>query len=139
MGEKIEITLEPICLPNKCPLIKITTSDQSQTIDLKERTVIPFILTLQNRCFDIEFLNKERNDTKVVNGQIIEDLAVIIKRIDHRGFDFWPEIDELGTYTTNDNQIITGTGGFMAFKGVFKFKIQKPLFILSRDMAILHG
>lgn len=139
MGEKIDITLEPICLSNKFPLVKITTSNQNQTIELKETTIISIILTLQDRCFDIEFLNKERNDTKVVNGEIVEDLAVIIKRIDHRGFDFWPEIDKLGTYTTNDNRIITGTGGFMAFKGIFKFKIQKPLFILSRDMAILHG
>lgn len=139
MAEMIEITLDPICLPNKFPLVKITAPDKSQIVEIKEQTIVPITLTLQDRCFAIEFLNKERNDTKVVDGKIVEDLAVIIKRIDHRGFDFWSNIDKFGTYITNDNRIITGTGGFMAFKGTFNFKIQKPLFILSRDMAILHG
>lgn len=139
MGEKIDITLDPIFLPNKYPIVKITSPNQTQIIELKETTVVSIILTLLDRCFDIEFLNKARNDTKVENGKIVGDLAVVIKRIDYRNFDFLANIDELGTYITYDNQTVLDTNGFMAFAGTFKFKIQKPLFIISRDTAILNG
>ena len=135
MAEKLNITLEPIFLPNKFPLVKIA----NQIVELKTSTTIDIDIYNGNNQFDIEFLNKISSDTKVVDGKIVDDLAVIIKKIDYNNFDFLPYIDIIGTYTTYNNKLITQTHGFMAFAGIFKFNIRGPLFILSRDLAIING
>ena len=135
MAEKLNITLEPICLPNKFPLVSIA----NQTIELKEPITIDIDIYPGNNYFDIVFLNKLPSDTKVVDGKIVDDLAVVVKSLGYKGFNFLPYIDKLGTYTTNANKLITGTHGFMAFAGRFNFKICGPLFILTRDLAITNG
>lgn len=139
MAEKLQLTLEPICLLNKFPIVKITTISNTEIIELKEVKIIDVFININQKTFSIEFLNKVPKDTKVINGTVVEDLAVIIKRIDYRGIDFLPYIDDLGHYYTNKGELITGTHGFMAFAGQFNFNISRPLFIISRDMAILNG
>lgn len=137
MAEQLVFTLDPICLPDKVPEIRVWVRDEAITYRLDRQFHLDFNIFNGHNRFEIEFLNKGPKDTKVVDGKIVEDLAVVIKRIDYRGFDFLPYIDHIGTYHLDEqDNLISGTHGFMAFNGKYKFAFRGPLFILARDLPI---
>jgi hypothetical protein len=74
----------------------------------------------------IELLNKEPNDTTVVDQKIIDDLYIVVKQLQvdniNIGID---KFNKISNYQNKEN--IQNTFGFMGFNGKLKFKIHKNL------------
>lgn len=136
MNDIIKFTFKSIKLPNKSPMIKI--NDQSYVLD-ETFTEIDHTLSLGQNLIKIEFLNKTNRDTKVINGKIVEDLAVVIEKIDYKGYNLITHWDLISSYVTETNEQIKNTHGFLAFKGTVTLAITSPVFLFLRDLTINNG
>ncbi len=136
MNDIIKFTFKSIKLPNKSPMIKI--NDQSYVLD-ETFTEIDHTLSLGQNLIKIEFLNKTNRDTKVINGKIVEDLAVVIEKIDYKGYNLITHWDLTSSYVTETNEQIKNTHGFLAFKGTVTLDITSPVFLFLRDLTINNG
>lgn len=136
MKDRVTITLKALRLPNKDPLVIFCGTQMSLIEDF---TVLSVGIGLGDNVIDIEFLNKSSKDTKVIDGKIVADLAVIVDKIEYKGFDFKPYLEHISDYTDYNGNKIKGTHGFMAFNGAMRIKLVGPLFLYSRDLAIQHG
>jgi hypothetical protein len=136
VNDIIKFTFKSIKLPNKSPMIKI--NDQSYVLD-ETFTEIDHTLSLGQNLIKIEFLNKTNRDTKVINGKIVEDLAVVIEKIDYKGYNLITHWDLTSSYVTETNEQIKNTHGFLAFKGTVTLDITSPVFLFLRDLTINNG
>jgi len=92
---------------------------------LKER--INFSLQCQDiKKIEIEFINKEPNDTKVVNDEIIEDLNIIIETVKIDKIEFTNQLPNILVYSDNYGKRHY-TNGFMSFNGKITIKIHKNI------------
>ena len=136
MNETVNFKIKAIRLPNKYPEIKFN----NEVYLLKdEYTNLAYDLTIGKNIIEIEFLNKSSRDTKLINGQIAEDLAVIIENIDYKGYNLITHWDRISSYIDSNGQEIKNTYGFLAFKGLVKIELNGPIFLFLRDLAIEHG
>lgn len=136
MAETIKFTLKTLRLPNKNP--EILFCNQHMILD-KDEIEIPYEVNLGQNNVTIKLLNKTNRDTKVVDGKIIADLAVIVDKIEYRGHNLHSYIETISKYIDDNNQIIQGTHGFMAFNGTLTIRIDGPVFVYLRDLAIQNG
>jgi len=75
----------------------------------------------------IEFQNKTGADTRVdEQGQIVEDLYLVIDNLNIDGHDLMPKISRISHYQT-DQGIRTGTHNWMAFAGLLRIKLHRNL------------
>lgn len=136
MADKVLFTIKALRLKNKNPEIEFC----GKLITLvDDYTVIPVDVCVGLNLIEIKFLNKTNRDTKVIDGQIVEDLAVIIEKIEYKGFNFHTYIESIGNYIDNQGNNVNNTYGFMAFNGTLTIKLIGPLFVYSRDLAIQYG
>jgi len=136
MRDKILLTLRPRCLHNKVPEVKISVNNFLREMLLTEKKTFEIPLTCKYNKLAIEFLNKNPNDTKVLNDKIIDDLTVEILELKYRTFSFKPFLNNIGRYTTYDGDIIINTHGFMAFSGTFTVNLKSPLFIYAKHLTL---
>lgn len=136
MNDKILITLRALRLPDKDPEILFCGKNLTLSSEL---TVIPVGTNVGSNVIEISFLNKSNKDTKVVNGKIVDDLAVIVEKLDYRGYNFHPYLKHISKYIDQHGNEIKDTHGFMAFNGTLTINLVGPLFVYLRDLAIQHG
>lgn len=75
---------------------------------------------------EIHFLNKEPGDTKVVNGEITEDLLLVIEQLSIDGLDLTNKISKISNYVdTEGKRHYTHT--YITFNGCMKIKMHKNL------------
>lgn len=101
------------------PVTMDTTADQQQLYTYK-------LETQKLDSVTVELLNKEPNDTTVVDQKIIDDLYIVVKQLQidniNIGID---KFNKISNYQNKEN--IQNTFGFMGFNGKLKFKIHKNL------------
>lgn len=136
MAETIKITLKTLRLPNKNP--EILFCNTHMILD-QDHIEIPVDVQLGLNEITIKLLNKTNRDTKVVDGKIVADLAVIVDKIEYRGHDLRYYINLIGEYIDDSGQLITDTNGFIAFNGTLTLRIIGPVFVYLRDLAIQNG
>ncbi len=136
MAETIKFILKTLRLPNKNP--EILFCDQRMVLD-QDVIEIPYEVKLGANDITIKLLNKSNRDTKVVDGNIVADLAVIVDKIEYRGHNLHSYIETIGKYVDDNNQLIQGTHGFIAFNGTLTIRIDGPIFVYLRDLAIQNG
>lgn len=136
MNDTILITLRALRLPDKDPEILFCGKNLTLSTEL---TVIPVDIHVGSNVIEISFLNKSNKDTKVVNGSIVDDLAVIVEKLDYRGYNFHPYLKFISKYIDQHRNEIKDTHGFMAFNGTLTINLVGPLFVYIRDLAIQHG
>lgn len=136
MNDTLLITLKSLRLPNKCPEIQFCGKSLTLTDEI---TAIPVNVNIGLNLIEISFLNKSNKDTKVVDGIIVADLAVIVEKLEYRGHDFHPYLQHISNYIDQNGNEIRDTHGFMAFNGTMTIKLFGPLFVYLRDLAIQHG
>lgn len=136
MAETIKLTLKTLRLPDKNPEIMFCGTHMILDQDHVE---IPVDIQLGSNEITIRLLNKSNRDTKVVDGKIVADLAVIVDRIEYRGHDLRSYIGVIGEYVDDSGKSIIGTNGFMAFNGILTMRIMGPVFVYLRDLAIQNG
>lgn len=136
MTDIVNIALKTLRLPDKDP--EILFCDKRMLLD-QDVVDIPFDIQIGLNEITIQFLNKTNRDTRVIDGKIVNDLAVIVDKIEYRGQDLRSYINHIGTYVDEKGQTIIGTNGFMAFNGTLTIKLVGPIFVYLRDLAIQHG
>lgn len=140
MPEQVQLTLEPLVKKNKFPFISITVNDKKDEMYLKEKMVFDIVIDKPRlNVIDIVFLNKHPSDTIVKDGIIVEDLAVILKSITYKTFNFHPYLQYISEYRKDSGDIVGNTHGFMGFKGKLKLKLKSPLFITARELAMMSN
>ena len=87
-------------------------------------TCLPRIETI-----DISLLNKETNDTKLNSeGQIVEDLLLVIEKISIGNIDLTNKIDKISVFRGDQGEIYR-TFNYITFNGVYRIKIHRnPLY-----------
>lgn len=79
------------------------------------------------RDISVVFYNKEPHDTVVdTNGDIIEDLYLVIDKINVDGHDLLPKINRISQYRT-DQGIMHDTYNWLAFRGEFRVRVHRNL------------
>lgn len=68
--------------------------------------------------------NKTSEDTKVVDGVIVEDLLVIVKKLCVSNIDLTDKLKKISNYVGVDGQVYE-THGYISFNGTATFKIHK--------------
>jgi len=137
MSELVQITLEPVAKENKHPLIHVNVNDVSNEIQFKDKIVIDCIMNKIYNTIDITFVNKVLKDTEVdKEGNITKDLAVIVKSITYKTFDFHPYLEDISKYVRVDGSEVGNTHGFMGFAGTLSISLKSPLFILAKELSI---
>jgi hypothetical protein len=133
----VQITLDPLVVVDKHPLVNTNVNGVSNEILIKEKTVIDCVMDQIYNTIDITFVNKVPKDTKVdKEGIITQDLAVIIKSITYRTFDFIPYLEDIAKYTKVDGSDAGHTHGFMGFAGTLSISLKSPLFVLAKELSI---
>lgn len=75
----------------------------------------------------IIFFGKDANDTKVdANGNITEDLFLIIEKLSIDNFNFLPKLPKISVYCS-DTGTIYKTFNYMSFNGTITIKIHKNI------------
>lgn len=136
MNDTLLVTLRALRLSNKDPEIQFCGKHLILSTDVTE---IPVIINVGLNVIEISFLNKSNKDTKVVDGTIVADLAVIIEKLEYRGYDFHPYLKHISKYIDQFGNEIKNTHGFMAFNGTLTINLVGPLFVYLRELAIQHG
>ena len=136
MNDSLLITLRALRLPNKDPEILFCGKNLTLSSDI---TVSPVDINIGSNIIEISFLNKSNKDTKVVNGTIVDDLAVIVEKLDYRGYNFHSHLKHISKYVDQHGNEIKNTHGFMAFNGILTINLIGPLFVYIRDLVIQHG
>ena len=92
---------------------------------------------LGQNTLQVTFLNKVDTDTKIDSeGNILEDLAVIIDSLLVDEVDVSSDCKQYGIYTTQD-QTVELTYGFMHKNGVFNYKFVYPIFYHLRNRDLI--
>ena len=78
-------------------------------------------------------------DTVVKDGGIVEDLAVMLKSVKYKTFDFHPYLPYVSEYTKDTGELVENTHGFMGFKGRLDLKLKTPLFVTARELAMMSN
>jgi hypothetical protein len=73
----------------------------------------------------LELLNKEPNDTKVVDDKIVEDLLIIVDKIVVDSLNLTDNLRKMSVYK-NDKEAFN-TNGYITFNGTITIKIHKNL------------
>jgi hypothetical protein len=88
-------------------------------------------------CLEIEFLNKDKNDTVVdENNVIIHDLAIEILQLIIDNIDITHDAKKTAVYTTDSG--IEKTYGFMHKNGIIKIEFICPPFYYLRNLQVLR-
>lgn len=74
----------------------------------------------------VELLNKENNDTVVVDGNITEDLLLIIDSLCIDGIDLTNNLSKISVYKDTANQVHR-TFNYITFNGTMTIKIHDNL------------
>ncbi len=74
---------------------------------------------------DIELLNKEPFDTKVVDGKIVEDLLVIVDDLSIDSVNLTSKLNKISVYRGDGN--VYQSHGYITFKGVMCIKIHSNI------------
>lgn len=136
MRDNIILVINPVCLPDKLPEIKVTIGNFSFQSLIESSKTLQLPLTQRHNELTVELINKKGEDTKVKNNQVVADLAIEIQSLTYRTFDFKPYLNKIATYTTYDNKSITGTHGYMSFAGKMKIPLESPLFLYSKNLTL---
>jgi hypothetical protein len=136
LAETIKFTLKTLRLPNKNP--EILFCGKHMILDQDEVELL-YDAKLGSNKVTIKFLNKSNRDTKVVDGNIVADLAVIVDKIEYRAQNLHSYIESISEYIDDNNRLIQGAYGFMAFNGTLTIQIEGPVFVYLRDLAIKNG
>jgi len=88
---------------------------------------------------EVTFFNKKDADTKIdSNGNILEDLAVIIDSLFVHDIDASDDCKRNGVYTTED-QTVESTYGFLHKNGVFRYEFLSPMFYYLRNKNLIKN
>jgi hypothetical protein len=135
---QIKIYLSSITKADKAPRAEIVSKSLNinDTIDVDKPFCYEFIASAGIHDLSLNFNNKEVNDTIIVNGKIVEDLAIIVDDIVINDISFKSEIDKFSLYTDWDGNLIN-TYGWLSFPTAFKMKFQVPGMLFKRNIALL--
>ena len=117
---------------NKVPTFLTTPEDCSiiSTTEYEEIREWKWSGTEDTKIISINFNNKESADTKLINGQVSEDLAILIDRIEVSGIDISDYKDKFGIYKTTNGKVLK-THGYMGFNGTYTFKFRYNPFYMK--------
>jgi hypothetical protein len=138
MKKQIEGILKArlINLPDKIAEFIVTingTSIINRTIN-NNVVEVPCEFIFGENIIDVEFLNKDPNDTKVVDGQVTEDLAIQMEELIVDGVDISHQFKVNSHYRDNPSET---TYGFMYKNGALTFKFVCPVFLYIRNLALI--
>ena len=137
MRDSVTLTIESIRTKTKNPIIEIGANGESETFELDEKEKsFQITLTERKNIISVKLINKDPSDTKVKDNQIVEDLAVMIKSIKYRTYDFYNFIEYISRYTKDDGDIVKGVHGFMGFNGTYEIFLEVPLFVFAKNITI---
>jgi hypothetical protein len=130
----LSLKIKVKCLTDKSPdfcvqLNQVELADENNQFDGSP--------VLGQNTLQVTFLNKVDTDTKIDSeGNILEDLAVIIDSLLVDEVDVSSDCKQYGIYTTQD-QAVERTYGFMHKNGVFCYKFVYPIFYHLRNRDLI--
>ena len=132
-SKKLSLSLVTQSTSTKTPLYKILVNgvglgNPVERIETKPMWHTDKFIAELTEINDIEvhLLNKESNDTKLVDNEIVEDLLLIIEKIDIDGIDLTNKLSKIANYVdTAGKRHYTHT--YITFNGCMKIRIHKNL------------
>ena len=136
---QIKIYLRSVSKPDKHPTVHITSDSLSlnDVITVEDSLCYSIDCTVGLHDLTIHFNNKEANDTVIVNGEIAEDLAVIIDDFKIDGISVKDHINEFSHYTDWEGNSIQ-TYGWLSFPTPMTLTLQVPGLLFKRNIVLLN-
>ena len=130
----LSLKIKVLCLTNKSPEFCVQLNQDELVNNNKQFFGYP---TLGPNTLKVTFLNKNSTDTKTdSNGNILEDLAVIIESLSIDDIDITNDCKQYGIYTTQC-QTVESTHGFLHKNGVFCYEFVWPIFYHLRTRHMI--
>jgi hypothetical protein len=130
--KKLSLSLIAISNSTKSPAYKLSVNGVELVEPVSIVDLEPLKKNIVYEFFDndidtitLELLNKEPNDTKVVDGKIVEDLLIIIDKISIDNINLTDNLRKMSVYK-NDKESFN-TNGYITFNGTITIKIHKNL------------
>jgi len=130
--KKLSLSLLAISTSTKDPVYSVLVNQEEITSSIIE-TVEPFKNKVQYHIsidnlkeIEVKLFNKDPNDTRVVDGTIVEDLLVIIDSVEVNGINLKDKLTKISQYKDIDGKI-HHTNGYLSFNGTYKIKLHKNL------------
>jgi hypothetical protein len=132
------LELRLLSLPTKLPEFTVAingnlVSDRTIQNDIVE---IPWAFDFGNNLIEVTLFNKDPSDTKVVDGQVVEDLAIQIEKLIVDDIDLSHNLKVNAHY---EGEPETTTYGFMYKNGVVAFNFICPVFLYIRNLALVKN
>jgi hypothetical protein len=122
------ITLEPVGYDNRWPEFNLKLDNELQDFGtINEERTYNFDVTLDDgaHTISIELLNKADNDTIVVNDKIVNDLALIVKKVTIEGYDFDSFLYNAVYKPTGREQ---SNSSYLSWNGTWELDFSTPIF-----------
>lgn len=105
---------------------ELVSSTCIEPIDnFKKRILYQIEIDCLNKI-EIELKNKDPLDTKTIDGEIVEDLLIIVEQLKIDSIDFTKKISKISQYKDTQN-CIHFTNGYITFNGIFIIKFHKNI------------
>lgn len=132
----LSLKIEVKCLTDKSPAFCVKLNQVELANKNNQFDGSP---VLGPNTLEVTFSNKVDTDTKIDSeGNIFEDLAVIIDSLLVDKVDVSGDCKQYGIYTTQD-QTTERTYGFMHKNGVFRYKFVCPIFYHLRNRNLIKN
>ena len=132
----LSLKIKVKCLTDKSPEFCVQLNQIELVNNNNQFDVCP---VLGPNTLEVTFLNKADTDTKIDSeGNILEDLAVIIDSLSIDNINISNDCKEYGIYTTQD-QTVESTYGFMHKNGVFCYTFVYPIFYHLRNRNLIKN
>lgn len=120
--------MKPISTSTKKPIYKIRVNglDCTNAGQPENHNVIYNLWQDQIQTVEIELLNKDPSDTKVVDNKIVEDLLVILEAIKIDSIDLTDKFSKISVYKDQQGNVHR-THGYLTFNGCLTIKIHHNL------------
>lgn len=129
--EKLLLLIEAISNSVKSPDFEvkvngsaITATEEYSDTDVANKKTFKYTYDDTVKTVSVTLFNKTPNDTKIVNGEIAEDLLVVVKKMCVSGIDLTDKLSKISNYVGDNGQVYK-THGYISFNGTATFKIHK--------------
>lgn len=102
------------------------SSSQIEPIDSRQQRISYSVETDHLNKIEIILKNKDPSDTKIVDGNIVEDLLLIVEQLKVDSIDFTKKLPKISQYRDSQN-CLHFTNGYITFNGVFTIKFHKNI------------
>ena len=132
---RIDLYLEYKSTRFKAPQISLTSNGFSTILTDPHCT---FFLPAGVHQIELMLLNKDSNDTIVQDGQIVEDLYVVLKEFKINSISFMENLDQISEYSDWSGNPIK-TNGWMSFPRPYIITLQTPGYFFKRNLSLLSA